>query len=83
MRYVSANGGIRWNNGWMNVSIVWAGEYVGFEEFEALFSVSFFIRTHPDADGVEDGQTHSHERHGAPDYSKDSNRTVSAFAGDG
>ena len=29
VRYVSANGGIRWNKGWINVSIVCAGEYVG------------------------------------------------------
>lgn len=34
VRYVSANGGIRWNNGWMNVSIVCAGEYVGLEEID-------------------------------------------------
>lgn len=34
VRYVSANGGIRWNNGWLNVSIVCAGEYVGLEEID-------------------------------------------------
>ncbi len=34
LRYVSANGGIRWNNGWLNVSIVCAGEYVGLEEID-------------------------------------------------
>lgn len=33
-RYVSANGGIRWRNGWLNVSIVCAGEYVGLEEID-------------------------------------------------
>jgi len=32
VRYVSANGGIRWNSHWVNVSIVCAGEYVGLEE---------------------------------------------------
>ena len=34
LRYVSANGGIRWNNGWLNVSIVCVGEYVGLEEID-------------------------------------------------
>ena len=34
VRYVSANGGIRWHNGWLNVSIVCAGEYVGLEEID-------------------------------------------------
>ena len=34
VRYVSANGGIRWNCDWVNVSIVCAGEYVGLEEID-------------------------------------------------
>jgi len=34
LRYVSANGGIRWNNDWVNVSVVCAGEYVGLEEID-------------------------------------------------
>jgi transposase InsO family protein len=34
VRYVSANGGIRWNKGWVNVSITCAGEYVGLEEID-------------------------------------------------
>lgn len=34
VRYVSANGGIRWHNGLLNVSIVGAGEYVGLEEID-------------------------------------------------
>ena len=34
VRYVSANGGIRWNNSWVNVSTVCIGEYVGLEEIE-------------------------------------------------
>lgn len=33
-RYVSYNGGIRWNKGWVNVSITCAGEYVGLEEID-------------------------------------------------
>ena len=34
VRYVSANGGIRWNKDWVNVSVVCAGEYVGLEEID-------------------------------------------------
>jgi transposase InsO family protein len=34
VRYVSANGGIRWNRGWINVSTVCIGEYVGLEEID-------------------------------------------------
>ena len=34
VRYVSANGGIRWNNSWVNVSTVCIGDYVGFEEID-------------------------------------------------
>ena len=34
LRHVSANGGIRWNSDWVNVSIVFAGEYVGLEEID-------------------------------------------------
>ena len=34
VRYVSNNGGIRWNSSWVNVSIVCAGEYVGLEEID-------------------------------------------------
>ena len=34
LRYVSYNGGIRWNKDWVNVSIVCAGEYVGLEEID-------------------------------------------------
>jgi hypothetical protein len=33
-RYVSYNGGIRWNCSWVNVSIMCAGEYVGLEEVD-------------------------------------------------
>jgi len=34
LRYVSANGGIRWNYAWVNVSTVCAGAYVGLEEID-------------------------------------------------
>lgn len=34
VRYVSANGGIRWNKAWVNVSVTCAGEYVGLEEID-------------------------------------------------
>lgn len=33
-RYVSENGGIRWNNKWVNVTSACRGEYVGLEEIE-------------------------------------------------
>jgi hypothetical protein len=42
VRYVSANGGIRWNSDWVNVSIVCAGEYVGLEEIDdGIWNVYF------------------------------------------
>jgi putative transposase len=42
VRYVSANGGIRWNKDWVNVSITCAGEYVGLEEIdEGVWNVYF------------------------------------------
>ena len=34
VRYVSANGGIRWEHDWLNVSTVCAGDYVGLEEID-------------------------------------------------
>jgi transposase InsO family protein len=34
VRYVSANGGIRWKSKWINISIVCARQYVGFEEID-------------------------------------------------
>ena len=41
VRYVSANGGIRWNSQGVNVSITCAGEYVGLEEIdEGVWNVS-------------------------------------------
>jgi hypothetical protein len=42
VRFVSANGGIRWNSDWVNVSIVCAGEYVGLEEIDdGIWNVYF------------------------------------------
>jgi len=41
-RYVSHNGGIRWNCDWVNVSITCAGEYVGLEEIDnGIWNVYF------------------------------------------
>jgi putative transposase len=42
VRYVSANGGIRWHHQWVNVSHTCAGEYVGLEEIDdGLWNVDF------------------------------------------
>jgi transposase InsO family protein len=42
VRYVSANGGIRWQRGWVNVSTVCIGEYVGLEEIDdGIWNVYF------------------------------------------
>jgi len=43
LRYVSANGGIRWKkHGWINVSTVCIGEYVGLEEIDdGIWNVYF------------------------------------------
>jgi len=42
VRYVSANGGIRWNRDWLNVSVVCVGEYVGLEEIDdGIWNVYF------------------------------------------
>jgi putative transposase len=42
VRYVSANGGIRWNSQWVNVSTVCIGEYVGLEKIDdGLWTVYF------------------------------------------
>ena len=41
-RYVSHNGGMRWNSDWVNVSICCAGEYVGLEEIDnGIWNVYF------------------------------------------
>jgi putative transposase len=42
VRYVSANGGIRWNSRWVNVSIVCVGDYVALEEIDdGIWNVYF------------------------------------------
>jgi putative transposase len=42
VRDVSANGGIRWNSPWVNVSITCAGDYVGLEELDdGIWNVDF------------------------------------------
>ena len=42
IRYVSANGGIRWNRQWVNVSATCVGEYVGLEEIDdGIWNVYF------------------------------------------
>jgi putative transposase len=42
VRYVSANGGIRWNHHWVNVSTTCIGEYVGLEEIDdGIWNVYF------------------------------------------
>jgi putative transposase len=42
VRYVSANGGIRWSSRWVNVSTVCVGEYVGLEEVDdGIWNVYF------------------------------------------
>lgn len=42
VRYVSANGGIRWNSRWVNVSTACVGEYVGLEEIDdGIWNVYF------------------------------------------
>jgi putative transposase len=42
VRYVSANGGIRWNHRWVNVSHVCIGDYVGLEEIDdGVWNVCF------------------------------------------
>jgi len=42
VRYVSANGGIRWNHQWVNVSTTCVGDYVGLEDIDdGVWNVSF------------------------------------------
>jgi hypothetical protein len=42
LRYVSANGAIRWSKQWVNVSTVCAGQYVGLEEIDdGIWNVYF------------------------------------------
>ena len=47
LRYVSANGGIRWNNRWVNVSTTCIGEYLGLEEIDdGVWNVHFGALKH-------------------------------------
>ena len=42
VRLVSTNGGVRWHHKWLNVSVVCAGEYIGFEEIDdGIWNVYF------------------------------------------
>jgi len=42
IRYVSANGGIRWNQQWVNVASTCVGKYVGLEEIDdGIWTVYF------------------------------------------
>jgi putative transposase len=44
VRYVSGNGGIRWNSRWVNVSTVCIGEYVGLEEIaDGIWNVHVYF----------------------------------------
>ena len=40
-RYISANGGMRWNKRWVNVSSTCIGQYVGLEEVDQMGDVYF------------------------------------------
>jgi transposase InsO family protein len=67
VRYVSANGGIRWNARWVNVSIVCVGDYVGVDEIaDGIWNVYFgplrFGRLHERHLRIEDayGRLHRH-----------------------
>jgi hypothetical protein len=67
-RDVSANGGIRWNSGWVNVSTVCAGEYVGLEEIaDGIWNVYFgplrLGRFHERHRRIEDGAGAFYRRH--------------------
>jgi transposase InsO family protein len=42
VRYVSGNGGVRWNGRWLCVSIVCVGEYIGFEEIDDGLWIVYF-----------------------------------------
>jgi putative transposase len=46
VRYVSANGGMRWNHQWVNVSHTCIGEYIGLEEIDdGIWNVYFGLLT--------------------------------------
>ena len=61
VRYVSANGGIRWHRQWVNVSSALLGEYVGLEEiddgvWDVYFGVKKIGRLHERQMRIEDAQ---------------------------
>ena len=67
VRYVSANGGIRWKNSWVNVTSALIGEYVGLEEidegiWEVYFGSKWLGRLHERLMRIEDcyGMTRRH-----------------------
>jgi hypothetical protein len=45
VRSVSANGGIRWEHHWVNVSTVCAGDYVGLEEIDDGSGMSILVHS--------------------------------------
>jgi putative transposase len=58
-RYVSANGGIRWNNQWVNLTSACIGQYVGLEEidngvWDVYFGVLKLGRFHEQFMRIED-----------------------------
>jgi hypothetical protein len=63
VRLVSANDGIRWQSGWVNVSHALAGEYVGLGEiddgeWDLYFGRMKLGRFHERLRRVEDAQGH-------------------------
>lgn len=59
VRYVSANGGIRWHNQWVCISHVCAGQYIGFEQidfrlWEVFYGPVKIGRFHEDKMRLED-----------------------------
>ena len=69
VRCVSANGGIRWNRRWANVSSTCVGQYVGLEDIDDdLWDVYFgplkLGRLHERTMRIEDafGRLHRHQR---------------------
>jgi putative transposase len=42
VRYISDNGGLRWNSRWVNMSTIRVGEYIGLEEIaDGIWNVYF------------------------------------------
>jgi putative transposase len=71
VRYVSANGGVRWHKQWLNVTSALVGEYVGFEEiddglWDAYFGPVKLGRFHDRLMRIEDHLGHLKRRSAAP-----------------